>query len=233
MDKIYTPAILKESLSAGWGPITYRQNTELQGAAWHWNPNGIWSDPTHQSGYFIGSTELGQPIRHSARLSPAASWQHQGDGRSRSKYSRITDGDPATYWKSNPYLTSKFTGGVMPSIRNGSSSISGAAEKIDTIRIDWADPYATKICGAVLEQRKRSADERNRRCLARSLESSPTARRSRDAQAFRSDVLGAIYSHLDDPVFNTASTHDPNDPRSSRWICHSMNSTLAHSANDW
>jgi len=29
VDKIYTPEILKESLSAGWGPITYRQNTEL------------------------------------------------------------------------------------------------------------------------------------------------------------------------------------------------------------
>src|SRR5438094_4671120 len=38
VDKVYAPAILKESLSAGWGPITYRQNTELQGGAWHWNP---------------------------------------------------------------------------------------------------------------------------------------------------------------------------------------------------
>src|SRR5580765_7312300 len=52
VDNVYTPAILKESLSAGWGPITYRQNTELQGAAWHWNPHGAWSDPAHQSGYF-------------------------------------------------------------------------------------------------------------------------------------------------------------------------------------
>ena len=61
VDKIYTPAILKESLSAGWGPITYRQNTELQGAAWHWNPNGIWSDPTHQSGYFTAAQSSASP----------------------------------------------------------------------------------------------------------------------------------------------------------------------------
>ena len=47
--------ILKESLSAGWGPITYRQNTELTIAAWHWNRT--WSDPSHQSGYFTGSAE--------------------------------------------------------------------------------------------------------------------------------------------------------------------------------
>ena len=57
VDKVYSEPILKESLSAGWGPITYRQNTELTIAAWHWNPIGTWSDPSHQSGYFTGSAE--------------------------------------------------------------------------------------------------------------------------------------------------------------------------------
>ena len=28
-EKVFSPEIIKESLSAGWGPITYRQNTEL------------------------------------------------------------------------------------------------------------------------------------------------------------------------------------------------------------
>ena len=144
MDKIYTPAILKESLSAGWGPITYRQNTELQGAAWHWNPNGSWSDPAHQSGYFTGSTELGQPIRHSAGYPLPHRGNTEGDGRSRSKYSRMTDGDSATYWKSNPYLTSKFTGEDDSLHPQWVILDLGATEKIDTIRIDWANPYARK-----------------------------------------------------------------------------------------
>lgn len=58
IDKVHSPHIVQESLSAGWGPITYRNNTELRMAAWHWTENGTWSDAAHQSGYFTGSTEL-------------------------------------------------------------------------------------------------------------------------------------------------------------------------------
>ena len=143
MDKIYSPNILKESLSAGWGPITYRQNTELQGTAWHWNPTGTWSDPQHQSGYFIGSAELKDFIRHSYGYPLPHRGNTTGDGRSRSKYSRVTDGDPKTYWKSNPYLTSKFTGESDAAHPQWVVIDLGAVEKIDTLRIDWADPYAT------------------------------------------------------------------------------------------
>src|SRR6202042_2803213 len=35
IDKVYTPHIVQESLSAGWGPITYRNHSELRMAAWH------------------------------------------------------------------------------------------------------------------------------------------------------------------------------------------------------
>ena len=56
-ETIYSDAVIKESLSAGWGPITYRQNTELTIDAWHWNPQGSWSDPKEKSGYFTGSAE--------------------------------------------------------------------------------------------------------------------------------------------------------------------------------
>jgi F5/8 type C domain/Glycosyl hydrolases family 39 len=143
VDKVYSEPILKESLSAGWGPITYRQNTELQGAAWHWNPNGTWSDPAHQSGYFTGSAQPGQPIRHSyGYLLPHRGNTH-GDGRSPGKYSRITDGDPNTYWKSNPYLSREYTGEDDALHPQWVIVDLGAVERVDTLRIHWANPYAT------------------------------------------------------------------------------------------
>ena len=64
-DKVYSEPIIKEGLSAGWGPITYRQNTELTYDAWHWNPNGTWSDEKHKSGYFLGSAEPKDFLRES------------------------------------------------------------------------------------------------------------------------------------------------------------------------
>jgi hypothetical protein len=57
--------LLKETLSAGWQPVTYRQNTELQVEAWHWNPRGTWSNAEKQEGYFTGSAEPAEVIRHS------------------------------------------------------------------------------------------------------------------------------------------------------------------------
>jgi F5/8 type C domain len=143
LDKVYSEANLKEALSAGWGPITYRQNTELQGAAWHWNPQGSWSDSGHQSGYFTGSSEPGEFLRRSYGYPLPHRGNTQGDGRSRSKYSRMTDGDPNTYWKSNPYLTSKYTGEDDSLHPQWVMIDLGATERIDTVRIDWANPYAT------------------------------------------------------------------------------------------
>src|ERR1700730_15895807 len=50
IDEVYTPHIIQEALSAGWGPITYRNNSELRMAAWHWTENGTWSDPARKGG---------------------------------------------------------------------------------------------------------------------------------------------------------------------------------------
>src|SRR5271165_1282768 len=62
---VFSEPIVKAGLSAGWGPITYRQNTELTYDAWHWNPNGIWSDEKQRSGYFVGSAEPSGVLRES------------------------------------------------------------------------------------------------------------------------------------------------------------------------
>jgi hypothetical protein len=135
IDKVYSPHIIQEALSAGWGPITYRNNTELRMAAWHWTENGTWSDPVHKSGYFTGSTELKEPLRYIlAYALPHRGFSTSGD--------RPVQGPTLTYWKSNPYLTSHFTGEsdslhpqwVVMDLR--------AAKPVSAIRIAWASPYA-------------------------------------------------------------------------------------------
>src|SRR5215467_2398908 len=57
-DKLFDEATIKQVLSAGWQTLTYRQNTELHTEAWHWNPQGTWSDPTGK-GYFVGNAKPG------------------------------------------------------------------------------------------------------------------------------------------------------------------------------
>src|SRR5271167_1683984 len=140
-ETIYSDAVLKESLSAGWGPITYRQNTELTIDEWHWNPNGTWSDAEHKSGYFTGSATPGEFIRKSYGYA----LPHRGTTRSDSgqnEFSRITDGDPGSYWKSNPYLTDKFTGESDALHPQWVVLDFGTPQDISAIRIAWAQPYA-------------------------------------------------------------------------------------------
>jgi hypothetical protein len=143
LDAVYSAPILKESLSAGWGPITYRQNTELTVAAWHWNPSGTWSDPARQSGYFTGSAETTEFLRHSFGYPLPHRGNTRGDD-SADKYSRLTDGDPASYWKSNPYLTQKFTREDDAQHPQWIVIDFDTPQDISAIRIAWAHPYARK-----------------------------------------------------------------------------------------
>jgi hypothetical protein len=105
-DKVFSEPMIKQILAAGWQPVTYRQNTELYVEAWHWNPQGKWSDAGNQ-GYFVGNSTPTEFIRHSQGYPLTHPGFSQPDGTG---YSRLTDGDLNTYWKSNPYLTKTFTG---------------------------------------------------------------------------------------------------------------------------
>lgn len=136
IDRVFTPHIIQESLSAGWGPISYRNNSELRMAAWHWTENGTWSDPVHKSGYFTGSTELKEPVRYILSYAlPHRGFSTSGD--------RPIVGPNLTYWKSNPYLTSKFTG-ENDSLHPQWVIVDLKAEKpVNAVRIAWENPYAT------------------------------------------------------------------------------------------
>ena len=136
INKVYTPHIVQESLSAGWGPITYRNNTELRMAAWHWTEHGTWSDAAHESGYFTGSTDLKEPTRYIlAYALPHRGFATSGD--------RPVPGPNLSYWKSNPYLTSKFTD-ESDALHPQWVVVDLQAEKpVSAVSIAWASPYAT------------------------------------------------------------------------------------------
>jgi hypothetical protein len=135
IDIVYTPHILQEALSAGWGPITYRNNSELRMAAWHWTENGTWSDAAHRSGYFTGSTELKEPIRYILEYAlPHRGFSTSGD--------RPVQGPNLSFWKSNPYLTGKFTGESDALHPQWVVVDLKAAKPVSAVRIEWASPYA-------------------------------------------------------------------------------------------
>ena len=141
-DMFFRPDQIKQTLSAGWGVISYRQNTDLFVQAWHWNPKGTWSDPAGK-GYFVGDAN---PTKEIIRHSYGYSLRHRGFTRNGGSefdgYSRLNDGDLKSYWKSNPYLSKRFTG-EDDSLHPQWVVINlGKPEEVNAIRIAWAEPFA-------------------------------------------------------------------------------------------
>src|ERR1700690_2330335 len=141
VEKYFSQPALESVLSSGWQPVTYRQNTELAVEAWHWNPQGTWSDPSGK-GYFTGSANPTEFLRYSYGYALPHRGFTRNDGTDNSGFSRLTDGDAASYWKSNPYLTQKFTG-ESDSLHPQWIVVDLAQlQQITSMQIQWAEPYA-------------------------------------------------------------------------------------------
>src|ERR1700733_14775819 len=118
-DVFFRPDQIEQVLSAGWGVISYRQNTDLFVQAWHWNPMGTWSDPAGR-GYFTGdATPTKEMIRHSYGYSLRHRGFTRNGGTEFDGFSRLADGDLQSTWKSNPNLKKKEGGGAAPRQRKG------------------------------------------------------------------------------------------------------------------
>src|ERR1700761_4374605 len=141
-ERLLTNPVLKEMLGAGWQPVTYRQNTELMIEAWHWNSRGTWSNTAKQEGYFTGSPDpTDERILHSWAYPLPHRGATLGDGNG---WSRLTDGNLQSYWKSNPYLTQPYTGEDDSLHPQWVMIDLGAKINVNAIKIDWANPYAKR-----------------------------------------------------------------------------------------
>jgi len=136
---LYAPPDVDAMLSSGLGPVSYRLYTELSVQHWHWNPAGAFS--ARDGGYWRSSDAPGRAIRDSYgyRLPHRGFTHDQGND---DDYSRLDDGDRYTYWKSDPYLTSRYTGDPDDLHPQWVVVDLGRRTAIDAIRISWADPYA-------------------------------------------------------------------------------------------
>ena len=143
IDKDLQQPNLEKAQESGWQPVTYRQNTELAIEAWHWNPQGTWSDPSGK-GYFTGSSKPTEMLRYSYGYALPRRGFTRNDGTDNVGFSRLDDGDLNTFWKSNPYLTEHFTGESDALHPQWVVMDLAQMQQVDAIRIAWGEPYARK-----------------------------------------------------------------------------------------
>jgi len=140
---MYTPESARRMKKAGLGPVSVRLRTELAVEAWHWNPRGRWSDPIHRCGYW--TSEAKPDASHPILTSYGYKLPRRGttlDEANDDGFSRLDDGDRSTFWKSNPYLSSAYTG---ESDRRHPQWVVidfGKPIPVNAVNILWGEPYA-------------------------------------------------------------------------------------------
>ena len=141
INQMLTPQNISEMKKVGLKPVSYRLRTELGDEVWHWNPKGKWSDSAKNQGYWISDSVPNKPIE----ISNGYQLPRRGntfDQANDKGYSRISDGDTSSFWKSNPYLDQYFTKESDTLHPQWVIIDLGKLKEVNAIRIKWGNPYA-------------------------------------------------------------------------------------------
>lgn len=143
IDQLLSTENIKQMLTTGFKPISYRLRTELANEVWHWNPQGTWSDAENERGYWTSNAQSDGDISlcYGYKLPRRGNTIDQADNEG---YSRIDDGDADSFWKSNPYLDEHFTGENNRLHQQWIVIDLGAEKTINAIKILWGTPFAAR-----------------------------------------------------------------------------------------
>ena len=111
--------------------------------AWHWNPHGSWSDSKLKQGYWLSDAkpDPSRPIliSHGYKLPRRGNTLDEANDDG---YSRLDDGNPKTFWKSNPYLSKYYTGEPDSAHPQWVVIDFGKQVPVNAVNILWGEPYA-------------------------------------------------------------------------------------------